>query len=220
MVSDGENLRPPPAFSAAHTPKLATSQLSSADAFPIPTWRPRSGLDANHPLWKAGVRRLLAAFDLSEPELVHAVAQCRAILTGANPPVFSDDPAEAAEQAGLLEAAISQWQAINTAVFWHVLASVDLQSSHTLTDMRFIEALYFGRLADGVELLRYLHRFADTNDSAVQRLLKRSVGTPLRSPVTRAKLHHHSEQLFQRWQLISGNDPARLGSLVDYWGEL
>ena len=56
-------------------------------------------------------------------------------------------------------------------MFWHVLASIDLKSSHTLTDMRFIEALYFGRLTDGVALLRYLHRFANTDDGSVQRLL-------------------------------------------------
>ena len=113
------------------------------------------------------MRRLLAAFDLTESELISAVAQCRAILSGARPPVFSADPVEAAAQALLLERAIAKWQAINTAVFWHVLASIDLKSQHTLRDMRFIEALYFGRLADGVALLRYLHRFANTDDSSV-----------------------------------------------------
>ena len=102
MVALGENLRPPPTLSAAHTPFLATSQLTPDKVFVIPVWRPRSGLDEHHPLWKAGVRRLLATFDLTESELISAVAQCRAILSGARPPIFSDDPDEASAQAALL----------------------------------------------------------------------------------------------------------------------
>ena len=220
MVALGENLSPPPTLSAALTPILATSQLTTEKAFSIHRWRPRAGLDEHHPLWKAGVRRLFAAYDLTEEELFTAVAQCRAILSGTTTVAWSHDLAEALRQAALLDASISRWQAVNTSIFWHVLASVDLASSHSPTDMRYIETLYSKRLADGVGLLRYLHRFADTDDGRVQRQLKQSVGRPLAPPLTRARLHHHCEQLFQRWQLISGNDPARLASLVDYWAEL
>ena len=84
MVALGENLSPPPTLSAALTPILATSQLTTEKAFSIHRWRPRAGLDEHHPLWKAGVRRLFAAYDLSEADLIIAVAQCRAILSGAN----------------------------------------------------------------------------------------------------------------------------------------
>ena len=37
------------------------------------------------------------------------------------------------QRSCVLEGAIAQWQAVNTAVFWHVLASVDLQRLHTRT---------------------------------------------------------------------------------------
>ena len=73
MVSVGEILRPPPAISTAQTPIFATSQLSPSQAFPIGKWRPRSGLDAHCPHWKAGVRRLLAAYDVTEAELFSAM---------------------------------------------------------------------------------------------------------------------------------------------------
>ena len=68
------------------------------------------------------LRRLFAAYDLTEAELFAAVAQCRAILSGTSPVAWSTDPAVARRQAAVLEAAISQWQAINTSIFWHVLA--------------------------------------------------------------------------------------------------
>ena len=107
MVALGENLSPPPTLSAALTPILATSQLTTEKAFSIHRWRPRAGLDEHHPLWKAGVRRLFAAYDLTEAELFTAVAQCRAILSGTTTVAWSDDLAEALRQAALLEAAIS-----------------------------------------------------------------------------------------------------------------
>ena len=105
---------------------------------------------------------------------------------------------------------------------------MDLVSSYSPTDIRYIEALYSSVWLTvsgcGTSIgLRYLHRFADTDDGRVQRQLKQSIGKPLAAPLTRSRLHHHSEQLFQRWQLITGNetnDPARLASLVEYWGEL
>jgi hypothetical protein len=135
MVTAGETLRPPPALSAAHTPFLATSQLSPEQAFTIPKWRPRNGLDEHHPLWKAGIRRLLAAYDLSETELVEGVTQCRNLLSGATPVIFPQDTDEALAQAAQLDTYIEQWKSINTAVFWHVLSSVDMVSSYSLTDM-------------------------------------------------------------------------------------
>jgi hypothetical protein len=163
MVSAGEILRPPPALSAALTPILATSQLTTVQAFAIPTWRPRDGLDKQHSLWMAGVRRLLAAYDLSETDLQENVTQCRAVLSGAQSFTLSTDQVEAHAQATLLNNIIHQWQAINTSVFWHVLASVDPNSSYTLIDISFIENLCNPLLADGLELLNYLRRISDTS---------------------------------------------------------
>ena len=59
------------------------------------------------------------------------------------------------KDAESLDAAISARQAVNTAVFWHMLASVDLVSSYSPTDMRVIERLYNKQLADGVEPRSY-----------------------------------------------------------------
>ena len=123
MVSVGEILRPPPSISTAQTPIFATSQLGPTQAFPIGKWRPRSGLDANYPHWKAGVRRLLAAYNVTEAELFSAMNTCRDLLSGAVSISYTDER-EALEDAESLDRAISAWQSVNTAVFWHVLASV------------------------------------------------------------------------------------------------
>ena len=79
MVSVGEILRPPPAISTAQTPIFA-SQLSPSQAFPIGRWRPRSGLDASYPHWKAGIRRLLAAYDVTEADLAFSLMLSSIIL--------------------------------------------------------------------------------------------------------------------------------------------
>ena len=81
------------------------------------------GLDANYPLWKAGVRRLLAAYDVTEAELSIAMSTCRDLLSGAISISYTDER-EALKDAESLDAVISAWQAVNTTVFWHVLASV------------------------------------------------------------------------------------------------
>ena len=110
------------------------------------------------------MRRLLAAYDLSEPELEENIGQCRAILSGAQPYTLSENPVEALTEAKLLTNNIRQWQAINTSVFWHVLASVDQISSYALLDIPFIEDMCNPLLSDGLGLVRYLRSVADSSD--------------------------------------------------------
>ena len=163
MVSAGEILRPPPALSTA-TPFLASSKLTNVQAYPISSWKPRGGLNKHLSTWATGVRRLLAAHDLSEQELEEHIAQCRSILSGAQPYTLSENPVEALTEAKLLTNNIHQWQAINTSVFWHVLASVDQISSYALLDIPFIENMCHPLLSDGLGLVRYLRSVADSSD--------------------------------------------------------
>ena len=123
MVAVGKTLRPPPALQA-QTPKLATSQLHERDAFPIPKWRPRDGLNAAYPAWQAGVRRLLAAYGLTQAELFTAITICRKLFDSDCNSVYGSpqslDAAAALAEAQRLDSVVAEWQALNTAVFWHV----------------------------------------------------------------------------------------------------
>ena len=72
MVTAGEAPLNAP-LATATTPLFATSRILATDLFPIHTWQPRAGRDENLPRWKAGVRRLHAAFGVTESQLAHAV---------------------------------------------------------------------------------------------------------------------------------------------------
>ncbi len=79
MVSGGVYLLPPPALSA-QAPVMATSELQPVLVFPIARWRPHSGIDSQYPLWRAGVRRILAAYALTVDELIAGVQSCSELL--------------------------------------------------------------------------------------------------------------------------------------------
>lgn len=100
------------------------------------------------------------------------------------------------------------------------MASLDLAGS-SYADQRKIESLYERQLAHGVGLLQHLGTFVDTSGPRVQRQLKHAVSrAAMAAPYTASRLSHHAEHLFQRWQLIAGNNPSNPHSLVDYWHEL
>ena len=92
---------------------------------------------------------------------------CRGLLSGDIAIIYPEgvEPLVVHQQ---LDAAVDAWQRINTAVFWHVLASVDLKTSYAPQDMRIVKSLYNRQLANGVGLLRFLRRFSDTGRWGVQ----------------------------------------------------
>ena len=150
-------------------------------------------MDAAYPLWKAGVRRLLGAFGLAPGELQQALLIYRRLSSGRYADAEADVPAAltpaALAEAERLDATASSWQSLNTAVFWHILPSLDLTSSPHPADTRKVEALYTERFADGAGLLAWLDTFVDTTGVRLQRQLKRAVAaTALSLPLTRASL--------------------------------
>ena len=183
-------------------------------------------MDSAYPLWKAGVRRLLGAFGLDPDELHRAMAVYKRLSSMSRYADADDDASlalapTALAEAERLDAAATEWQALNTAVFWHVLPSLDLITSPHPADTRKVESLYAAQIADGAGLLDWLDTFVSTAGTRLQRQLKRVVAsTALPLPPTRASLSNHAEKLFQGWQLIAGHDPGSPASLLDYWDEL
>lgn len=114
------------------------------------------------------------------------------------------------------------YQAVNTAIFWHLLPSLDLSGPHCLHDERFVDSLVLRKLADGQRLCSSgaTATFVDASAKSVQKALRQTVGaTVLKPGSTRAHLNVHAEKLFQHWSLIEGHDAIEPVSLVDYWEE-
>jgi hypothetical protein len=221
MVTDGEAPQTAP-IATATTPLLATSRLLVKDLFPIHSWQPRAGRDEHFLSWKSGVRQLHAAFGVTDVQLAAAV-QYYSKLRNIDTSTETDGPSTRAsvERAAVHDNQWAAWQRINTAIYWHVLPSVNVETAHKLRDQRKLDTLYQGHLADGVGLLAWLESFVDASGPRTQKTLRRAIGqAKLPGTATRTKLNQHAEQLFQVWSLINGNDATSIESLSDYWGEL
>jgi hypothetical protein len=162
MVSVGE---PAPraglgSNATAHSPLFATSTLLAKDLFPIEVWCPRSGRDQQYPKWEAGVRRLLYAFGVDEAELRSGMERVAHLLQGANGISGGASATRlSAKEAAALDEECASWQRVNTALFWHVLPSLNVDTEHHLRDTRKIDTLYERKLADGLGPWRnYLKR--------------------------------------------------------------
>ena len=163
MVTAGEAPLNAP-LATATTPLFATSRILATDLFPIHTWQPRAGRDENLPRWKAGVRRLHAAFGVTESQLAHAVQYFSNLRYGAIS-LDIDEPGLHAsiERAAALDEQWGAWQRINTAIYWHILPSVEVSTAHAQHDQRVLNTLHKGHLADGVGLLAWLTSFVEAS---------------------------------------------------------
>ena len=102
------------------TPLMATHSVPSRDLFPVPVWRPRSGRDAAYVRWERAKKMLLNAFGVTRGELSKGAI---AGLVGAHGSVVAAGAATRAvarEQQGAVSE-LSAFQAINTAIFWHLI---------------------------------------------------------------------------------------------------
>jgi hypothetical protein len=160
MVTAGENsLRAP--LATATAPLFAISHIAATDLFHIRTWQPRAGRDKNLPHWKAGVRQLHAAFGVTESRLARAVEYFTSLRIVATSPGIDSPGAMSMERATVLDEQWAAWQRINTAIYWHVLPSLDISTARQLEDQRILDSLYEGPLANGVGLLAWLESFVE-----------------------------------------------------------
>ena len=138
----------------AAAPLLAISPMRKEQTFPIARWRPRSGRTATFLQWRRDVHRLAQAFgltieQLSEPPPENAIPQ---LVKGEGVQTRT-----ASEQARIRQ----KWLSINTAIYWHVEPSLDLSGPDQARDVRMLDSLVKGHLANGRHLIAWASSYAN-----------------------------------------------------------
>ena len=209
----------------ANTPFLAKTTIPLSSRFPIPTWAPRSGRGIQFHKWWSAVRKLLAAFDLPPDCIAEeapgevCVPDVDSVTSPSSSPYQEWAPADTRV---FTVAERDAWLACNTAIYWHVHPSLDIDGAHYLQDDRLLESFVSGQLADGRGLLREMLRFVDASGPDLQRALYRKLSEcRLKAEgATRSALNRHAEVVKQIWELIAGNDLHDPASLLGFWQDL
>ena len=120
------------------TPFMATSPVPARDLFPVPVWRPRGGRDAAYAHWARGRKMLVAAFGVTEEELLKGcpvISATSASRSGVSAAAATRSAVRGGQGGVPLDAAT--YQAVSTAIYWHLLPSLDLTGPHHMRDERF-----------------------------------------------------------------------------------
>ena len=204
-----------------NTPLLATSPICSAgDLFPVPKWAPRSGRGPAYAAWHRAIQQLLAAFGLAASDLAKSVPTLDSYLSQMASPYagFAEEGDVPIELRRRHRALVESWRAVNTAIYWHVLPSLNLVSIHQLVDERAVDSLSVGNMAHGRGLILWANGKVALDDPNKQlRLRDQLAKFKLGASASRADLLVHAERLYQLWQLVLPNDPASPRSMVGYW---
>ena len=86
-------------------------------------------------LWEGDLKLLAAAFGLTQEQLLDGVPTLQSFSA-----MVKERPAATRTKTPDLAAAFvehhAQWLHINSAIYWHVLPSLDITGAHMLSDMR------------------------------------------------------------------------------------
>lgn len=118
-----------------------------------------------------------------------------------------------------------QWQAINTAIYWHVLPSLDLSGVEYERDLRavnnLVEVVNGRSIADGRGLVALARKNVCVSSAESQKVLVRSLhNMSLKSGSTRAQLSGHAYKMLEIWKLVNTNTIEDRGKLADFYGTL
>jgi len=180
-------------------------------------------------MWYDAVLKLVAAFGMTPDELNdELVSDTLDSVSSPSTPGYSPFRGVVALRSAdgslrrLTAEELDHWKSVNTALYWHVLPSLNLDTAQKLSDVRKVNSFFSGRLADGRALLRWARSFVDASAPELQKRLQRALAERRLSAAgaTRASLHSHAETLKQIWELIGSNNPDDPMSLRDYWREL
>ena len=178
------------------TPYLATLPMPEQHRFPIHRWRPRAGRTWDYEQWHVDVTKLYAAFGTT----LHQHATSQPVITPGSPPHI--------QQMAALR--LGEWQQINTAIYWHVLPTIDIDGPMYLRDTRIIGKWWLGNRAAGDKLVQWAMEFASVDTIDKQRKLVHAMHTTKLTPTaTCHQLTEHMQRLYETWKLVAGNDPER-----------
>ena len=191
-------------------PLLATSDIAQHLRFPIPTWAVRGGRTMQHFLWEQSIVKLAAAFGLTPEHLLEDAPTLTSYTAQ-----MAARPASTRAKVTVTEDMFNQhlldWMAVNSAIYWHVLPSLDISGTHLLSDTRAVNRFYTvytradgtgATVADGRGLIKWARKHVDKSSKEDQKRLQRSLGkASLKAGASRAQFNLHAEKLFQTWSL-------------------
>ena len=106
--------------------------------------------------WHDAILKLAAAFGLTPDELSdELVSESLNSVSSPSTPGYSPfrDVVALRSADGTLRRLTTEeldhWKSVNTALYWRILPSLNLDSAQLLSDMRKVNSFYSGRLADG-----------------------------------------------------------------------
>ena len=147
-------------------------------------------------MWKLGIEQLYAAFGYSYDSFL------------SSPPAINvtSPPAE----MHIVAVQIEKWQAVNTAIYWHVLPSLLIDGALFLRDTRKINDMKNGLLADGHRLVEWALSFATVNSLETQESLIGSLHKfKVPSSANCVQLETAMHRLLETWKLVQGNSIDR-----------
>ena len=117
----------------------------------------------SHFEWYDAVLKLATAFGLSPTDLTDELLADPLCVSSFSPSAPGCSPMTAVvalrsadgRVQRLAPANLERWQAVNTALYWHILPSLDLAGPSSLSDQHAVHSLCSGRLADGRGLIRW-----------------------------------------------------------------
>ena len=216
------------AHATATQPLLATSQIPQHLQFPLTKWRPRTGLTMTQFKWRRDVNRLLAAFGLQPSAVLEEQPQIHVASppsrTYPNTRIKTESDAADEQLVADQTDKVARWQRVNTAIYWHVLPSIEIDGAHFLDDSATVDSYSSGQLANGRGLVQWALGFVDVSEFAAQLLISNELGSvKLKADATLAQLAVHLQKMQQVWLLTTAatattetDGAAALGQLYEY----
>ena len=130
-------------------PLIAYTTIPSHLRYPIPSWSPRQGRGMAYFKWHDAVLKLAAAFGLTPDELSdELVSDTLDSASSPSTPGYSPFRSVVALRSAdgalrrLTAEQLDHWKTVNTALYWHVLPSLNLDSAQLLSDMRKVNSFF------------------------------------------------------------------------------
>ena len=189
----------------------------------IPSWMPRAK-PAFKDTWLDAVTESLRTATPSIPKIAldgpPTYESLQKRLTSRNMPELSEDQLPLAYAA-----AMSDYQALNTAVWDLVRESVDLAGAYEVMDSKHCKQNFMiGDLRDGVGFIWWAYAQGKTDPVLDQiNALKELNDFPAldgSKAVTRVMLDVHTSRLVEKWSAVAGNDGRQTDKLMDFKARL
>ena len=218
-VEGGLSGRVPKAYMSSTlstAPLMATTDVPAGSLFPMHGWNPRKGRGLDFHKWHSSLKRLVAAFGLTLAEF-RAGPPSVPSLQGAGRLTKQAQLRAVAERDEAI-AQYERWQAIDTAIHWHLRPSIIIDEADFVKDTRYLDTLYEGSVAAGGQLLEWALGFVDMSSNTQQiKLLRGLAAAVVPAGSDQSAINAVTQRMFQVWSLLAGSEPANPDSLTELY---